>query len=577
MTGAYRWLIPLAACVLALTASVAAQDRPDELRLRDGTVILGKVVEVDRNTVVFRTDAGVREFKRSEVRAIFFEGMPADTGGETTPGYTADPPLKIQRVITLRQITNNRVADAGKFEPDFAKMSGDGSKIAFWAHRSGLHTINSDGSDLRLIGPSGADFDRADPMFTELSHDGKYVYWQNGQSGPVFRLNSDGSGKTLLVRTGSEYEPLRLREGGKRLFIGSRGFIASFDTEGRGDYREILNQDKISPLIDVPNNGDGRTHFTGFDVSEDGTRIVANIFIPREMKRQLCAFNGDGSGFRVITRTDFEPSYAQITPDGRQILFSKPGDNNWLLINWDGSGLRELHLPYFGANSTTNQRYRKISPDGQWFAYQSANDGAAGEIIAKMDASTRFEPYTRWIGFDNREDVLFSGSGVASYSSDLKRFVYVKAHGRKQLVVGDINPRSSLGVPVLTNISFSGSLSTNPQVPAHVGSVRARVKAGTGDVLRVVYALNPMITAAPQHPAKWNWGGGWYALQGTHILADDGKNGDAAAGDGMFTNTAFSPHPSDYKPPAGRHSMRIIAHDERNAVIVDVDGVEIRN
>jgi hypothetical protein len=576
MVRGVRWFLLLGAGVLALAVGVVAQERPDELRLRDGTVVLGKVVEVDRNTVVFRTEAGLREYRRAEVRAIFFDGMPADSPGETTPGYTAVPPLKVQRVITLRHITNNRIADEGRFEPEIAKISGDGSRIAFWAPKTGLYTINHDGTDQRLAAPLGPELDRPDGQFMEVSPDGKYVYLQNGQSAPVFRINGDGSGKILLARTGSEYEPLRLRQGGKRLYIGSRGFIASFDTEGKGDYREILNQDKISPLIDVPNNGDGRTHFTAFDVSEDGARIVANVFIPREQKRQLCAFNGDGSGFRVLLRTEFEPGVPQFTPDGRQVLFNNR-DNNLHIVNWDGTGLRELPIPYYGSNSGPAQRYRRFSPDGQWLAYQAANDGPAGDIITRLDGSERYEPYIRWIGFDNREEVVFSGSGVASYSTDLKRFVYVRRHGRRQLVVGDINPRSSMGVPVVSDIDFSGSLSTNPQVPANVGHAKARVKPGTGDVLRVVYAFNPMITPWPTHPAKWNWGGGWVSLTGTHIMADDGKNGDAAAGDGLFTNTAVNPHPTDYKPPAGRRSMRIIAHDERNAVMVDVDGVEIRN
>src|SRR5437879_2143687 len=122
-----RWLVTFVfALLLLLGASVAAQDAPDELRLRDGTVLRGRVVEVDRNTVAFRTPDGVREFKRSEVRAIFLDGLPVETTEETTPGYTAVPPLKIQRVITFRQITNNRVADEGKYEPDFARISADG-------------------------------------------------------------------------------------------------------------------------------------------------------------------------------------------------------------------------------------------------------------------------------------------------------------------------------------------------------------------------------------------------------------------------------------------------------------------
>ena len=70
-------------------------------------------------------------------------------------------------------------------------------------------------------------------------------------------------------------------------------------------------------------------------------------------------------------------------------------------------------------------------------------------------------------------------------------------------------------------------------------------------------------------------------LKNTHFafattLVDDGRNGDEVAGDGVWTNDGICPEPGDFQIPAGHYLMRVVAHDEQNAVIVDVDGVDLK-
>ncbi|MEW6306642.1 MAG: choice-of-anchor X domain-containing protein [Verrucomicrobiota bacterium] len=570
---AFFFIVALSPC---LAASAPAAE-PEELRLRNGNVLKGQFVEGDKQTIVFRTSDGLQSFPKKDVRAILFEGDPAPEG-EFPPGFSAVAPLKIKRVITYRRVTQNRAVEEKQFEPEVITVSGDGSKIVCWNPKSGFWSMNADGSNRKQVLAVADNSDRFRAEWggrIALSHDGRVLYWQGYQSAPIRRINTDGTDERLLVRAGAEYTPLQLREACGRIFFSQRGGIFSIDTEGKGDYREIVTNLKLGKLWEVSSDV---TMLGAFDVSADGQRIAFVVSgFPKTKGPQLLAMNADGSGMRRLAETDFAPTALTMSPDGSQILFWKYGETAYV-AGWEGGGVRKLDLPPWDANGSGFQHLNRFSPDGKWFMY-NGNEGGGFVQLTQLDGSGRYEPMTNgpWHHYEN---ALFHGMYSPTFTADLRRSVTISQYWRqfkpRQVVVTDINPRTATGLPALADIEFADFLSTNPQVPQHRVAIKVRVTKGASDVERVHFQLIPMAARTRSNDTRWHPNLGWDALQGDHLLRDDGKNGDAKAGDGIFSSDALSPHPTDYRPVEGRYLLRLVAHDDQNAVAVDVDGVEIK-
>lgn len=559
------------------TAAPAAENA-EELRLRNGNVIQGQFIEGDKNTIVFRSGSGLQSFPKKDVRAILFETEPAGTGGEFPPGFTAKPPHKLKRVLVTRRITQNRATEEQMYEPEVIGISGDGSKIVFWTRKAGFFAINPDGSGRTQILARKDNTDRFNAEWGgrfEVNRDGKVLYWQGYQAAAIRRINTDGSDERLLVRAGAEYDPFRLREGCGRIFFSQRGGIFSIDTEGKGDFREIITHNQLAKQWEIPAE---RCMLGRFDASADGSRIAFVVGgYPKAKAAQLMAINADGTSLRRIIETDFDPTALTMSPDGQRIIFWKYGTAAYV-VNWDGTGLRELALPPWDGNGSGFQHLNRFSDDNARFMF-NGNESGGFTQVARLDGTERFEPlsFGHW---DYYENALFHGLYSPTFTVDLRRCVSISQYWRqfkpRQIVVANINPRQAPGVPVLSDIEFSGFLATNPQVPQHRGTLKVRVTKADSAVERVQFLLVPVCGHSRTDPVRWRPNLGWDALQGDHQLRDDGKNGDAVAGDGIYSTDNLSPHTSDYRLPEGRYLLRIVAHDDQNAVAADVDGVEIK-
>ena len=301
---------------LALTLFVLGQERPDELRLRSCAVSRGRAVELNSKTVTFRTDDGVKDYNRAEVSAIFLGVGDPEEISEFPPGFTANSPLKLKHVITFHQVTANKVADQAKMEPQVAKMSANGTKIAFWTN-TGLFSINPDGTELKQVWENNNDHNRVEWDRFELSPDGKTIFWETPPVGAIRRVNTDGSNMKTLVNSGAEYEPLRVRQAGKRIFFGSRGGIFSIDTDGNGDYKTIIDNKRVAQILDLYAGDDsGRTLLQAFDVSEDGSRMVFSLYDMKEKKRQLAVMNTNGSGKTSLTQNTAASLNSNVSANG---------------------------------------------------------------------------------------------------------------------------------------------------------------------------------------------------------------------------------------------------------------------
>jgi hypothetical protein len=485
------------------------------------------------------------------------------------PGY-ATKGHKIRRIIAVRQLTNHRPADAAPYSPELVAISADGSTIAAYAPATGIYTMNFDGSNYKLIVPN--DPSRTVPIAgrLHLSPDGSRIYWQ-GNGGPIYRVNSDGEDLRELVKSGAEYTPLKLRWWGNRIYYGTRGGLYSIDTEGVGDYRELLTQADLFNVFNVQG-----LLLNEFDVDETGERLVCALYDPDLKKKQVFAMPVGGdpvAGLRILVETEFEPTKILISPDGSRVLFEQYGGKKYV-VNWDGTGMRELNLP------PSSWSIPEFTPDGRWISYSV---DYYGTVIVNIDTGEIVDTIQTGNWGDN-ELALFQWPSAVALSKDLRRFVYVMNHGGgsmpRQIVAGEINPSQLEGLPLLADIEFPKTLSAKPELPNHFGALRVKVTSER-PVERVQFNLTP---GTHFHVGNNRWEHSVsQALYGGTRLNDAGMDGDAAAGDGIWSTANFGKPNLFYADP-GKHLLRIVAHEKTtfrgfekaSAVIVDLEGVEVK-
>ena len=486
------------------------------------------------------------------------------------PGYSSKQHT-LKRVTVLRQITNHRPNDAKPYLPAFATISGDGSKIAYFAPETGIYTINPDGSDNKLILPNKQGI--AVPVYNRLlmSHDGNHIFWQ-GNFNTIYRVNSDGSDLRELSKDGAEYADPRLRRWGNRIYYGNRGGIYSVDTEGVGDLQPILTQKDLFNVFNM-----GGLLLGEFDVSEIGLEMACRIYDPDLKKEQLFAFPVGGdpvSGLRLIVETDFRPERIVMSPDGRQVFFTSPQGEPYV-VNYDGTGMRKLELP-----PVSNSNVIKFSTDGRWIQYTVPYGGT---ILARLDGTDRVEPIQAGRWGENSLNILSWFSDV-TFSSDFRRFVYIMNAGGgempKQLVVGEINPAKIEGVPRVTAVAFPKQLAKDPALPNHAGTFQVTLTKGAKPPERVQLSLSPMMNPRAVDNPVWEVESGFFALKDTQAV-DNAMKGDMTANDDTWTTNNLSP--SSYAFPR-KYSLRVAIHDKTSfrtfekahAIFLDFDGVEVK-
>ncbi len=516
------------------------------------------------------SQAALKSFQGIDPR--YLPGAIGPTDRVNLPGF-ASKDHKIKRVTVVRQITNHRPAESEQLYPDIVTISPNGQKIAWFAPQKGIYTANWDGTDEKLAVPNKAGIPVPVAQQLFMSPDGQRVYW-GANGGTITRVNSDGTDLRTLVKVGVEYAYPRPRMWGYRIFYGSRAGIYSIDTEGVGDLQPVLTQKDLFNVFNI-----GTLMLGEFDVSERGTELACRLYDPDQKRNQLFAMpvGGDPTrDLRLLVETKFEPTKINVSPDGRQVIFGEYGGKDYI-VNWDGTGMRELPIPPVDPSFPV-----RFSPDGQWASYNAPD---AGTIITRLDGKDRVEPYHTGLWAGNNLAVFHAGSPIV-FSKDFRRFIYVMNHytasaGPRQIVVGEINPAKAEGLPELTSIEFPKIIAKDASLPNHTGSIRVQAKKGQRDIERIQFVLAPYLNLSPENPPRWNAASGWYSLDGDHQLRDDGKNGDEKAEDGIWSTNLLQPN--GYATP-GKYSLRLTAHDKTtfrgwekaSAVIVDVDGVEIK-
>jgi hypothetical protein len=293
-------------------------------------------------------------------------------------------------------------------------------------------------------------------------------------------------------------------------------------------------------------------------VSENGVRFVM-VWTAMGTQDYIIGGTDDGSVQRSLAgpisnsqNGDGVHSVA-IDADGNTVAWVQGngmsnGNSDLDVIGFDGTNRRTL-----GSFNGSDSDCWGLSDDGSQVAADYRlwrTDGSGAFDLALAGGSYSTDAAT---AIDNFFGVL-AGSGA--------RMAYVE-HATSRVATLEINPASTGAAPTLSQPSIA------PATIAADGSASATisVKASGGTIARVGIA----VLAAGVHDNVFT----------DLVLLDDGTQGDAQAGDGIYTSNQLKPDPGAGTVTSGARSVRIRAtivdgSGKSHSTAIDVTGLTIQ-
>lgn len=356
----------------------------------------------------------------------------------------------------LRQLTQTTGADVYEDSIVWVQLAGGGSKIAFQSNRNitggnadlnpEVFVVNWDGTSMRQLtnstGPLVGDFRESD--FPAITDDGVTVYFTSDQSTftinpdggyELWKIKTDGTGKTLLGNLNLHGQNLVVSGTGNRLVFDNDGTLQVIDTTAT-NLRSLLTSSThtsdgsaISPdgtvmLFDsdadlTGSNPDGSTEM--FRIGPGGTSVTqitnnvtvygptigsddTSVFFISDsnptggnpsLLSQVFKMNVDGTGISQLTSatSGFNAGPAVVSASDNVVVFSSTADlvgqnadgsGEIYRMNPDGSGLMQLS---HGSSNTYYSYYPRVDAAGVWVVFSGNEDLTGG------NADHSFETY----------------------------------------------------------------------------------------------------------------------------------------------------------------------------------------
>jgi dipeptidyl aminopeptidase/acylaminoacyl peptidase len=500
----------------------------------------------------------------------------------------AAAPLAEMHTLAYHQITAWSAAanDRGEEAPI---LSDDGQRIAFArapgtedpANPNRIFLINADGSGEREI-DAYTTFCYCGSLI-DLSADGSRVVSSDSMQLRVADATGSG-GRELLALDSNEINAVRITgDGNTVVFRLRRGVtmrntaptqtlevgVYAVNADG-SNLRQVAGPAHLAPLLGIgPEQISSTSVSSGLDVSFDGSRMVfagfsgdADPAAGGAFREALFAVNGDGSELhRLLGPTFTHVTANAISGDGSTVAYVTQDFGTGLqeagVLDFDGGGQRTLTdststHPGTGANLPSGERIQ-LTTDGARLLLGSTGllyDTSSGEVFA-LGVSTP--------GYSTDPAPLV-GDGLyrATMNAEATRVLYLfpPSGAPYQLARLDLNPADLDGAPSVTGASLT------PDFLLSEGRSSAAVSAlvSTSDAIQRV-SSRALREGLPDDNVR------------AGPLLDDGTGaGDAAAEDGLFTNTGLM---TDCCAVIGPRTLRIKAETEATDGIQDATAIDV--
>jgi hypothetical protein len=482
-----------------------------------------------------------------------------------TPGFSGT----VLRTLVYHQVTQFTNTGVHGYYRSLA-LSADGTRIVcarplYSSPRTNLiQVLNFDGSGLQLADrwPGSA------YAAVDISADGSRILsWDGG----IARLvNADGSNAHQVIQVNGGYPDCRLSPNGAQIYFSNdRPFIIPPEVSSREPGIYVVNADGTG-LHEVAGVGTfavflGTTTAglmpsgvlpdwsgTPFAISGDGSKLACFVWTPVPTNHYtLLGLNSDGTGLHELPLPPL-PIYnfnkVAISGDGNKVCYDvdfAPPSNSGVelgVFNWDGSG-RRIYYNTYSTNQTSpglSVHDVSVNCDGSKLLFGETS------WLFNTDGSGRLELGWSVAGAQNM--ILGNGGydfyehGVMDSNGTHIVFLTVGIGSLTQVATAELNPAGNGLAPAILGASVSPAyITTNGSSPLFAFSPMP-----TNGLVLNGGAQAGILLNGVADPSYW---------EGS-ILHDNGANGDAVKGDGLYSDNSGYFY---YRPAIGPRTIRFRA------------------
>jgi|GEM_PF-2331799 len=420
------------------------------------------------------------------------------------------------------------------------------------------------------------------------------------EHGPIYI--ADASGNRILPGTENirGIDDVRISGDGTKVFFRlvrsdgqnpEKGYYV-VNSDGSNRPRQIVGPSQLAPLIGLSPTSDvtigpANNNGTSLAVSADGSQVV---FVNYDQAgNAIFAVSLAGQGLhRLIEGQQY--SNVSLSGDGKKAhyFFVKPSDGSREtgVINFDGTGRHflvntSLASPHFVTGFNFEDLISDLQPlntDGSKLLL-----GSTGVLMDTLTGS----PLELSIGGDNQlvipDPLVADGLTNPSMNSSATRFLYRTGEVGKdpELAILDLNPSNLGAAPSITQPTIDPPFvltngRSNATITAKVSTSSTIKGVGNFALYSGAYPslLGGLNTTRIEGlydrsvPSPENNG---------HVMLDDGKNGDGAAGDGVYGNNRIF---ASNDEPVGSRLIRVTAEvrasdGRRHATAIDFESLTV--